>query len=221
MSGGSTPQEHDPWAPPQAVPLAKASDTMPDTTPDLHDRQTVTSMPLAPGPQAAPPQTPPPPPAPGPQAPPHGHGPVPPPPISPDGPGQQVYGAQQAGPQYGYPGPQYGYPGPQHGYPAPQHPAPYGGAQNYAYWPGAVQAQPSNGLGVAGMVLGIISDVLFLMWPIAIICGVLGIIFGAMGRGKAKRGEATNPGQALTGIICGAAGVALAVGFIVLVVATF
>ncbi|MER5947804.1 DUF4190 domain-containing protein [Streptomyces sp. NPDC001904] len=214
MTGGSTPQDRDPWAPPQDVSLAKAG----DATPDLHDRQTVTAMPFVPGPQA-PPQ-----PGPAPYAPPpapQDHSPVPPPPISPEGPGRPLYDTQQAGPQYGYPGPQYGYPGPQYGHPAPQAPAPYGGAQGYAYWPGAMPAQPSNGLGVAAMVLGIISDVLFLMWPVAIVCGVLGIIFGAIGRGKARRGQATNPGQALTGIICGSAGAALAVGFVVLIVATF
>ncbi|MFJ4716128.1 DUF4190 domain-containing protein [Streptomyces sp. NPDC088785] len=220
MAGGSTPQDRDPWAPPQDVSLAKAG----DTPPDLHDRQTVTSVPLVPGPQTPPPPQPAPgpyaaPPAPGPYAPPAApreQGPVPPPPLAPDGPGLPPYGAQP-GPQYGYPGPQYGYPGPQYGYPgpqAPQHP------QQYGYWPGALPAQPSNGLGIAGMVLGIVAAVLFLMWPIALICGVLGIIFGAMGRARVRRGEATNPGQALTGIICGAAGAALAVGFVVLVVAS-
>ncbi|MEU6847111.1 DUF4190 domain-containing protein [Streptomyces sp. NPDC046716] len=213
MTGGSTPQDRDPWAPPQSVPLSKAS----DATPDLHDRQTVTSMPLAPGPQAPPPPQP----APAPYAPPpapQDHSPVPPPPISPEGPGQPVPGAQ-----YGYPGPQYGYPGPQYGQQAPQYPAPYGAPQNYAYWgqQSMMPAQPSNGLGVAAMVLGIVSDVLFLMWPIAILCGILAIVFGAMGRGKARRGEAANPGQALAGIICGSVGIVLAVGFVAAIIATF
>ncbi|WP_420035786.1 DUF4190 domain-containing protein [Streptomyces sp. cg28] len=212
MNGGSTPQDRDPWAPPQDVSLSKPGDGTADTSPDLHDRQTVTAMPLTPGPQAPP--APSVPPAASPYAPPPApqqHSPVPPPPVAPEGPGRQ----------YAHPGAQYGYPGPQYGYPAPQPPAPYGGAQQYGYWPGAMPAQPSNGLGVAAMVLGIISDVLFLMWPVAIICGLLGIVFGALGRGKARRGEATNPGQALTGIICGSVGAALAVGFIVLIVATF
>ncbi|NEB80736.1 DUF4190 domain-containing protein [Streptomyces sp. SID14478] len=126
---------------------------------------------------------------------------MPPPPVSPAGPGLPSYGSYQGGPQYGYPAQQS----------APYAAAPYG-------WAGGMPTQPSNGLGIAGMVCGIVAAVLFLLWPIAIISGALGIIFGAIGRGKAKRGEATNPGQALTGIICGAAGIVLGVGFIVLII---
>jgi hypothetical protein len=36
------------------------------------------------------------------------------------------------------------------------------------------------------------------------------VIFGGIGRAKARRGEATNPGQSLAGIICGSAGIVLA-----------
>ncbi|MFI7502993.1 DUF4190 domain-containing protein [Streptomyces sp. NPDC049687] len=115
------------------------------------------------------------------------NGAVPPPPISPDGPGQIPYG-------YGYPG-GYGYPSPPQG----------------SYWPGTPQGD-SNGLGVTGMVLGIVSAVIFCLWPVAIVVGVLGVVFGAIGRAKANRGEADNPGQALAGIICGAAGIALGAG---------
>ncbi|MGW0817159.1 DUF4190 domain-containing protein [Streptomyces viridiviolaceus] len=125
--------------------------------------------------------------------------PVPPPPIAPDGPGRVPYG---------YPG-GYGHPGP------PGHVGP----QGYYGWPG-MAPMPSNGLGTAGLVLGIIAAVGFCLWPLAIIVGILGVVFGAIGRGKARRGEATNPGQALAGIICGAAGIALGIGFGVLVIAT-
>ncbi|MEV0979939.1 DUF4190 domain-containing protein [Streptomyces sp. NPDC049915] len=132
--------------------------------------------------------------------------PVPPPPIAPDGPGQVPYG--YPGP-LGYPGAAGGAHGPQaHGYPA-----------GYYGWPG-MQPLPSNGMGTAGLVLGIIGAVIFCAWPLAIIAGALGVIFGAIGRSKAKRGEATNPGQALAGIICGAAGIVLGVGFLILVIAT-
>ncbi|MFE7272602.1 DUF4190 domain-containing protein [Streptomyces sp. NPDC057623] len=125
----------------------------------------------------------------------HGE-PVPPPPIGPDGPGPVPYG---------YPGPGgYGYP------PGP-------GAGGYYGWPG-MRALPSNGMGTAGLVLGIISAVVFCLWPVAIVVGVLGVIFGAIGRAKARRGEATNPGQALAGIICGAAGVVLGLGMVALLI---
>ncbi|MGW0706969.1 DUF4190 domain-containing protein [Streptomyces sp. NPDC002643] len=122
--------------------------------------------------------------------------PVPPPPISPEGPGQLPYGYPQ------YPG------GPAHG--GVGHPVPgYG-------WPG-LTPPPSNGMGIASMVLGICASVLFCLWPLAIVLGVLAVIFGAIGRVKARRGEATNPGHALAGIICGAVGVLLGIGFIVLI----
>jgi hypothetical protein len=114
--------------------------------------------------------------------------------MSPDGPGQVPYG---------YPGPAgYGYPGG----PQPPYAGPYG-------WPG-VQPVPSNGMGTASLVLGILGALFFLLWPIALVLGILAIIFGAVGRAKAGRGEATNPGVALAGLICGAAGIVLALVFI-------
>ncbi|MEY9994667.1 hypothetical protein ABIE67_006699 [Streptomyces sp. V4I8] len=125
----------------------------------------------------------------------HGE-PVPPPPIAPGGPGPVPYGYPGSG-GYGYP------PGP--------------GAAGYYGWPG-MQAMPSNGMGTAGLVLGIISAVVFCLWPVAIVVGVLAVIFGAIGRGKARRGEATNPGQALAGIICGVAGVGLGLGMAALLI---
>ncbi|NUP22221.1 MAG: DUF4190 domain-containing protein [Streptomyces sp.] len=124
--------------------------------------------------------------------------PVPPPPIAPDGPGQIPYGYPVG-----------------HGYP----PGPGLGAAGYYGWPGA-HAMPSNGLGTAGLVLGIISAAIFCLWPVAIILGVLALIFGTIGRGRARRGEATNAGQALAGIICGAAGLVLGLGMLALVIAT-
>ncbi|GGL97567.1 hypothetical protein GCM10010129_46650 [Streptomyces fumigatiscleroticus] len=129
------------------------------------------------------------------------HAPVPPPPISPDGPGQVPYG---------YPG-GYGYPGPPG----------YGGlhAQGYHGWPG-MMPMPSNGMGTAALVLGIVAAVVFCLWPLAILLGILGVIFGAVGRGKARRGEATNGGQALAGIICGSVGIAVGIVFGLLVLFT-
>jgi hypothetical protein len=72
-------------------------------------------------------------------------------------------------------------------------------------------------MGTTGLVLGIVSAVGFCLWPVAIIVGILAVIFGGIGRGKARRGEATNGGQALAGIICGAAGIALGVAMFMLV----
>ncbi|CAL9598334.1 hypothetical protein SUDANB176_05379 [Streptomyces sp. enrichment culture] len=169
------------------------------SSPSWHDQQTVTSFPAmgTPAPPAAHGS------AAHPFAPPAAGEPVPPPPVAPDGPGRVPYG---------YPG---GY-----GHPAAQPPG-YGGAPGQAYygWTG-MAPMPSNGPGVAGLVLGIISAVVFCLWPVAVLLGVLGVVFGAIGRGKAARGEATNPGQALAGIICGAVGTVLGIGFGVLVLTT-
>ncbi|MFF2850488.1 DUF4190 domain-containing protein [Streptomyces sp. NPDC058001] len=138
-------------------------------------------------------------------------GQVPAPPLSPEGPGQAA--------PYGYPGPApyptaYPYPG----RPVPSAPADYfpgvpGGVSGYG-WPGMPVA-PSNGLGTASLVVGIISVVGFCMWPVAIILGILAVVFGCVSRAKARRGEATNPGQALAGIICGSVGLALALMLLV------
>ncbi|KES06593.1 hypothetical protein BU52_14355 [Streptomyces toyocaensis] len=185
-----------PWSAPSAP--AAPSGPSPATPSSVHDQQTVTSFPAVGGHPTAPqqhtqpwagpsaPHTPVPPAA-NPFAPPVGGGPVPPPPIGPEGPGQVPYG---------YPGTGYG------GAPV----------QGYSGWSGGAPL-PSNGLGVTGLVLGIISAAVFCVWPVAILLGVLAVIFGGIGRGKAHRGEATNAGQALAGIICGAVGVALGIAF--------
>ncbi len=141
-------------------------------------------------------------------------GAVPPPPVGPEGPGPGYGYAGAAGPA-GYPG--YG---PQAG--APYSGVPYSGAPYYGGQPGYgwphMPMGLSNGMGTTSLVLGIIACVLFCLWPVAIIVGVLAIIFGAIGRGKARKGEANNGGQALAGLICGSVGTALAVIFLLFVV---
>jgi hypothetical protein len=198
--------EPDPWAPPAETGASGARGGA--GAGSVHDQRTVASFPgvgtpppgqgqgqVQPGPWGnpfAPPAAYPhyPRPAPG--------EPVPPPPIAPEGPGQVPYG-------YGYPGfPVYGQPGP--GY---QRPHGYGG------WPPVMPPAPRNGLGTAGLVLGIVSAVVFCLWPLALVVGVLGVVFGVVGRRRAGRGEATNGGQALAGIICGAVGILLSAAMIV------
>ncbi|MFG2958741.1 DUF4190 domain-containing protein [Streptomyces sp. NPDC048291] len=135
---------------------------------------------------------------------------VPPPPIAPNGPGPVPYGYPGVPGPGGAPVPGYGYPG----QPLPPYPAGPGG---YGGWAG-MQPMPNNGLGTASMVTGIISAIGFCLAPVALVMGVLAIVFGSIGRGRVKRGEATNGGQALAGIICGSAGLVLAGAFITLIV---
>ncbi|WP_245769294.1 DUF4190 domain-containing protein [Streptomyces indicus] len=78
--------------------------------------------------------------------------------------------------------------------------------------------QPKNGLGVAGLVVGILGVVMFWTIWIGVILGVLGLIFGLIGRSRAKRGEATNGGMALAGAILGGLAVVASVVWLIVAV---
>jgi hypothetical protein len=107
-----------------------------------------------------------------------------------------------APPPYPYAG---GYPG---AYPPP--PPSYGG-----YPPASPQAVPKNGLGIAALVVAIVG--LFTVYG-GIVLGVVAIVLGFLGRGRAKRGEATNGGVALAGIVLGFLGVIVSIVAIALTV---
>ncbi|MFI1099528.1 DUF4190 domain-containing protein [Streptomyces melanogenes] len=202
----------DPWAPPERkVPLEKPGQRGEPGRPEqpehpehpeqagrpVHDQPTVTSMPVAgesgpsdaAGPGAGPGT------GPGPGGGAGWGGAVPPPPTAPGGPGQAVPGS------YGYPA-YPGYPG----YPGYGHPG----------WTG--MGAPLNGFGTTALVLGIVSVVLFCLWGLGVILGILALVFGFLGRGRAKRGQATNGGQALAGIILGAVGVVVSAVFLGLMI---
>ena len=111
-------------------------------------------------------------------------------------------------PQQPYAPPQYG---------APQYPNPQAPAYSQPY--GAPYSGPAvqkNGMGVASLVLGILA-ILTGWFFVGGVFGVLAIVFGAIGRGRAKRGEANNGGMAIAGLVCGVVGilVAIAVGIAV------
>ncbi|MEX0170263.1 DUF4190 domain-containing protein [Streptomyces sp. LMG1-1-1.1] len=195
--GGYDPA--DPWAPPNrdGVELSKSPTPTP---PPVHDQMTVTSMPAATGPG----------------------GDVPPPPVAPGGPAAtpDAYGYPPATPgAYGYPAapaPQpvaptapavsgYGYPG-------------YGSGYGQPGW----QQSPSNGMGTTAMVLGIIAVAGFCMYGLGMILGILALIFGVIGLKKVNRGEATNRGMAIAGIVLGSIGTvvsAVFLGFIIWAIA--
>lgn len=131
--------------------------------------------------------------------------------------------------QQGYGEPEYGrqqYGTPSGGFPQ-QHGAPGYGEQGYAQ-PQAGWGQPygapapSNGMGIGALVCGILAVVLgivvgYLFFPALL--GVVAVILGVLGMGKAKRGEATNRGMALAGTITGAIGVVITVLWIVFAIA--
>lgn len=73
----------------------------------------------------------------------------------------------------------------------------------------------SNGLGIASLVLGILS-ILTGLFLIGGLFGVIAVVLGFLGRGKAKRGDANNGGVALAGIITGILGMLIAVAVLAL-----
>ncbi|MFD7893932.1 DUF4190 domain-containing protein [Streptomyces sp. NPDC059743] len=188
-SGGYEPS--DPWAPPEhKAPLDNPAAHQEPHGPQggtVHEQPTVVGIP-----GGEPGAVPPPPTAPGgpaqPAPGPYGYPGIPP---------QPTPGAQQSAPPYGAT-PGYGYPAP--GYPG------YGNVG----W----QPSPANGMGITSMVLGIIAVVTFCFWGVGIIVGVLALIFGIIGRRKAQRGEATNGGMALAGIILGSIGALISAAFL-------
>lgn len=125
------------------------------------------------------------------------------------------------------PAPGYGYPPPGAAVPpppiAPTGPGAPGGYGFPGYppgygWPG-MPMPPQNGMGVAALVLGILSCCLFCLYGVvSIVLGILAVIFGVQGRRKAERGEADNRGQAQAGLITGIIGIVLGVLMIVLVI---
>jgi Domain of unknown function (DUF4190) len=102
------------------------------------------------------------------------------------------------------PPPQYGpYPG---SYPPPP-PQPYAG-----YTPPPIG--PRNGLGIAALVIAIIG--LVFCWTVAggIILGIVAVVIGFVARGRVKRGQATNGGIAIAGIVLGFLAIIVSLVFI-------
>lgn len=192
----------DPWAPPERkVPLEKPG----GSERPVHDQPTVTSMPVGgvepvdavpdgSGPGSGPGSGSGSGSGPGPVGGAGWGGAVPPPPTAPGGPGQAVPGGYGYPAYPGYPGYGYGHPG----------------------WTG--MGAPLNGFGTTALVLGIVSVVLFCLWGLGIVLGILALVFGFLGRGRAKRGQATNGGQALAGIILGAVGIVVSGVFLGLMI---
>ena len=131
-------------------------------------------------------------------------------------------GADQPTQSFGTPPPVYGAPPPS--YDAPSYDAPTHGAPQYGAPPpyGAPLATGgNNGMGVATLVLGIMS--IATSWTVigGLVLGILALVFGVLGRKRARRGEASNGGMALAGAITGGVGVLFAIiaGIVIIAVA--
>jgi len=86
---------------------------------------------------------------------------------------------------------------------------PYQPPPGYGYPAGYGYPQPRNGMGTAGLVLGIIGLVFCWALWIGWILNALAIIFGGVGVSRANQGAATNKGAAQAGLILGIVGLVL------------
>ena len=73
-----------------------------------------------------------------------------------------------------------------------------------------VKPTEGRGMGIASMVLGIISIVLTCIIYVALPCAIVGLILGIIARKKGQRGMAT------AGVVCSSIGIALFVIMIIL-----
>ena len=123
--------------------------------------------------------------------------------------GGQYQGQYQAG-QYQGQGQGSQYPGGQHQGGQYQG-TPYGGGYRGSSY--GAQA-PRNGMGLASLIVAVVS--LLIAWiPFLGLLGGLGgliaVVLGAIGVGRANRGEATNRGTAIAGIVIGVLAILLAI----------
>lgn len=80
-------------------------------------------------------------------------------------------------------------------------------------------APPTNGYATAALVLGILSLLLFWAFGVGVILGILAVVFGILGRNRAKEmASGGNQGRATAGIVTGVLGTIGGGLFIVLIV---
>ncbi|MDQ4103400.1 MAG: DUF4190 domain-containing protein [Actinomycetota bacterium] len=100
---------------------------------------------------------------------------------------------------------------------------PPAGGYGYGRTPGsgASLGRRRNGFGIAALVLGLLA--LVLSWTIigGLIFGLLALIFGLLGRARARRGEATNGGMSVAGVVLGIIGLLIAIGLVALGMSVF
>lgn len=82
--------------------------------------------------------------------------------------------------------------------------------------------QPRNGLGTAGMVLGIVACVLGIIpytIPVGFVAGVVGLPLACVGRARYNRGEATNKSMTTAGIVLNTIAVVAIAVFVIIGIA--
>jgi hypothetical protein len=95
----------------------------------------------------------------------------------------------------------------------PAEPPPVGAAAAPAT-PPSPPSRARNGLGVAALVIGVASLVAassFLLFPVALVSAIVGIVFGILALSRGRSGVATNSGQATAGLVCSMVALIIAV----------
>jgi hypothetical protein len=107
--------------------------------------------------------------------------------------------------------------------PGPYQPGPYqGGYPAPPYWdPAAAPMTPRNGLGVAALIVGVCALIGSFSIAGGIVLGIVAVILGFVGRGRVRRGEATNGGVATAGIVLGVLGIIAGLIFVAIWVGLF
>jgi membrane-bound ClpP family serine protease len=80
--------------------------------------------------------------------------------------------------------------------------------------PPTTSLRPRNGLGVAALVIGVASLVAvisFVLFPLALVGGLVGLILGIIALTRSDNRGATNTGQAIAGVVCCALALVIAI----------
>jgi len=75
----------------------------------------------------------------------------------------------------------------------------------------ATAAHPRNGLGITALVLSVVAIIASITVIGGILLEIIAVVLGFIARSRAKKGQATNGGVALAGIITSALGVVLSI----------
>lgn len=118
----------------------------------------------------------------------------------------------------GAPPPPAGGPPNPYSYPPGPAPGPYPGAyppppMPYGNYPGAPVVM-RNGLGVAALITGVLALFGSCTVVFGVLLGIAAIIFGLVGRNRAKNGQANNRGVATAGILLGTLAIIISIAWI-------
>lgn len=78
----------------------------------------------------------------------------------------------------------------------------------------AAPARSRNGLGVAALVIGVaslVAGISFILFPLALLGGLAGLIIGIVALTRGKHRGATNAGQATAGVVCSVVALIIAI----------